>query len=1083
MVALASVAGLRRGGQKMESRSVFGGGSGFIWAALVVASALVAPAPATAGSCSSCDTDANFIIDEVDTLAFVTCVSGPSLPYAPGCQLFDQDGDGDVDQLDFGLFQTCLGRPVAPVNLIITEFMASNGATLADEDGDYLDWLEIYNPTSTSVSLNGWYLTDKSSNLTKWKFPDVSIESGDYLIVWATEKNRAVPGQPLHTNFRLEAGGEYLALVKSDGLTVVSEYTPTYPVQTGDVSYGVAMGSTDTLVASTSPCRAAVLSNAPLPTGWLLPTFNDSSWLTGNLAVGYERTEGFENLIGLDVDTAMASNNSVLIRIPFTVDEPTTYNKLLLYMRYDDGFVAYLNGEFLAKANAPTTPAWNSKATTDHPDYQALTPVIYDVSTKLGALLPGQNILAVHGLNNGTGSTDFLILPELYATRSGLTQPRVERYFTSPSPGDANGSGAGNMGPTLTDPQCSPALPNDPDDLTITVGASEYLNPVASVTMYYRVMYGTETSLTMLDDGAHGDGLAGDGVYGATIPASLSTPGQMVRWYFLAADDHGQTSRWPLYDSPTNSAQYLGTVVNDPAVTSQIPVLQWFAQNTAAAETNNGTRASAFFLGRFYDNIEIHLRGMTSEGWTKKNLKFKFNSGDKFFYALDQAGVDEFNLNSTFSDKAYIRQVLSWETYRDAGAVGCISFPMRVQRNGQFYSVAVFVEEPEEEFLTRQNLDPEGALYKMTSQLEVADSGVAEKKTRETENWADIQALVAGIQLTGTSRVNYLFDNVDIPACINYWAATTLIHDNDHVQKNYYMYRDTNDTGEWRFLPWDKDLTFGRNYGAGGGVLSDGIWAANDPFSHPLFGDSDHQKVDNLWNRLIDALSDTPAIRQMYLRRLRTVMDAQLQPPGTPAAELKYENRINELVSQMQTDVLLDRAAWALAGKTYGTDQDFATAIGILKNQYLAVRRTHLYNTHGPTGDGLIPAAQPPDPSITFGTIEHSPTSGKQDEEYIELVNANTYAVDISGWLLQVYDETEQEFETKHTFHPGTVVLSGKSLYATPRASVFRARTTSPRGGEGRLIQGNYDNHIAPGEIVRLVRTDGTVSASITVGE
>lgn len=1066
----------------MELRGVWSVGMGIALSTLLVAGMLLAPSTVRAAACSSCDIDANFIIDGTDTLALVACVSGPSLAYADGCGRFDVDRDGDVDQVDFGVFQLCFGQWAPPIEPIITEFMASNHATLADEDGDYMDWIEIYNPATTSVGLNGWYLTDKMGRLNKWQFPDVSIGAGEYLIVWATEKNRAVAGRQLHTNFQLSAGGEYLALVRPDGATIVSEYTPTFPVQTGDVSYGVAMGATDTLVGPNAACRATVPTSSPLPTGWLMPGFDDSSWLTGTLGVGYERSEGFETLIGLDVDAAMASNNTALIRIPFAADDPAAYDRLTLYMRYDDGFVAYLNGTYLASANAPTTPAWNSRATGDHPDSLALAPVIYDITSKLGSLRQGQNILAIHGLNNGTGSTDFLILPELYASRSGLTLPRTERYFTAPSPGWVNGAGAGNMGPTLSNPQYAPALPDDSDDLTITVAAAAYLNPVASVKLYYRVMYGTETSVTMLDDGAHGDGLAGDGLYGATIPANLSTPGQMVRWYFLAADDHGQTSRWPLYDSPTNSAQYIGTVVNDPSVTSQLPILQWFAQNTAAAETNSGTRASAFFLGRFYDNIEIHLRGMTSEGWPKKNLKFKFNSGDKFLYALDQAGVDEFNLNSTYSDKAYIRQVLSWETYRDAGAVGCISFPMRVQRNGQFYSVAVFVEEPEEELLTRQGLDPQGALYKMTSQLDYADAGVAEKKTRETENWADIQALVNGIKLTGTARVNYLFDNVDIPACINYWAATTLIHDNDHVAKNYYMYRDTNDTGEWRFLPWDKDLTFGRNYGAGGGVLSDGIWAANDPFSHPLFGDSDHQKVDALWNRLIDALSDTPAIRQMYLRRLRTLMDAQLQPPGTPAAQLKYENRINQLVSQMQADVLLDRANWAAKGIYYGTDQDFATAIGILKNQYLAVRRTHLYNTHGPTGTGLVPTAQPAEPSITFGAIEHSPVSGKQDEEYIELVNANAYAVDISGWLLQVYDDAKQEFETKHTFHPGTVIRAGNALYATPRASVFRARATSPKGGEGRFIQGNYDNHIAPGEVVRLVRTDGTVSASVTVG-
>ncbi len=122
---------------------------------------------------------------------------------------------------------------------VITEFMASNQSTLADDDGDFSDWVEIHNPDTTAVSLDGWYLTDTASNKTKWQFPAVSIPADGYLVVFASSKNRRDPAQPLHTNWSLSAGGEYLGLIQPDGVTVADEYAPAYPPHTDDQSYGI----------------------------------------------------------------------------------------------------------------------------------------------------------------------------------------------------------------------------------------------------------------------------------------------------------------------------------------------------------------------------------------------------------------------------------------------------------------------------------------------------------------------------------------------------------------------------------------------------------------------------------------------------------------------------------------------------------------------------------------------------------------------------------------------------------------------------------------------------------------------------
>ena len=122
---------------------------------------------------------------------------------------------------------------------IITEFMASNGSTLADEDGDFSDWIEIHNPTAEAIHLNAWYLTDDEEDLTMWRFPMVTIPADGYLVVFASGKDRAVAGEQLHTNFSLSRSGEYLALVRPDGVTIVQEFAPEFPPQMRDVSYGL----------------------------------------------------------------------------------------------------------------------------------------------------------------------------------------------------------------------------------------------------------------------------------------------------------------------------------------------------------------------------------------------------------------------------------------------------------------------------------------------------------------------------------------------------------------------------------------------------------------------------------------------------------------------------------------------------------------------------------------------------------------------------------------------------------------------------------------------------------------------------
>ena len=121
----------------------------------------------------------------------------------------------------------------------LSEFLADNQTGLQDEDGDRSGWIEICNGSSSPVSLEGWFLTDSTTNLTKWRLPKVSLLPEKCLVVFASGKGRTTNLARLHANFRLDPKGSFVALVNRM-TNVVSEFAPVRLPP--DTSYGRARG-------------------------------------------------------------------------------------------------------------------------------------------------------------------------------------------------------------------------------------------------------------------------------------------------------------------------------------------------------------------------------------------------------------------------------------------------------------------------------------------------------------------------------------------------------------------------------------------------------------------------------------------------------------------------------------------------------------------------------------------------------------------------------------------------------------------------------------------------------------------------
>ena len=120
--------------------------------------------------------------------------------------------------------------------LFINEFMASNGSTFADENGDSDDWIELYNAGETDVNLGGMYLTDSFKKCAKWKIPDTVISANGFLLFWAD--NEETEG-PLHTNFKLSAtNGEDIGLYDTEDKGILLIDSISFDTQRRDTSYG-----------------------------------------------------------------------------------------------------------------------------------------------------------------------------------------------------------------------------------------------------------------------------------------------------------------------------------------------------------------------------------------------------------------------------------------------------------------------------------------------------------------------------------------------------------------------------------------------------------------------------------------------------------------------------------------------------------------------------------------------------------------------------------------------------------------------------------------------------------------------------
>lgn len=461
------------------------------------------------------------------------------------------------------------------------------------------------------------------------------------------------------------------------------------------------------------------------------------------------------------------------------------------------------------------------------------------------------------------------------------------------------------------------------------------------------------------------------GTWVARIPPQAA--GALVRYRLLAENPDAQGS-WP---RPGDGMIYRGTVVASTADTA-LPRLQWFVEddyyeqifNDSGLFGDDGYPTVVAFDGEVFDGATIRVRGNQSRLNDKKKWKVVLPPGyETMLGGLLTHPVNEFALNSAFTDKSFVREILTSELQQLGGGLGQQVFPLRMERNGGFFGLYLYQEQPDGQWREKHGFSDGAVAFKADRQatlrsghLDLPDSELRQRYQRQTQDWVEhvdeLRELIRQVNNPNQQELlDFIHTSLDVPQIIEAIATMRVAQHLEWEHKNHMLLFDPAD-GKWRLLPIDFDLNFGRNWQSGCNSQCDTVSAT--AYMEYMEG-----------NRLGRLFLKIPELRELLDRRTKTLADAYL-------AEGVLERRIGELEVLLRDDAALDRQAWG----TYGQRQTMQQAQKLLIDNYVVPKRALLT---GPASPRL------PGPQGT--TISYTMTGDAE----VTITNTDSSTIDLSG--------------------------------------------------------------------------------------
>ncbi len=760
------------------------------------------------------------------------------------------------------------------------------------QPGDEFDteFIEIYNNGATSVELGGLQLSDAVT----FTFPEQDLAAGAYLVVAAdpaallAEYGVAALGP---WEGKLSNDGERILLLDEPGTEIDRvDYGTAFPWPTAAGGGGQSMelihpsldndlgGSWRSAVPPDLLPKRFVLpasgtgwrwrpgdSEASSPVGdWRETSFvEDNSWNPATLPIGFG---GVGNMIFKTRISGMrGSYSSLFLRNEFTIAPGEIPPALQLRFMLDDGFVLWINGVEVYRENMPgqtgDEPALSDEASGNYAENAS----VVETLEASGSFVEGINTVSVQLFNARVGSSDLGLDLQLISPASGVGQPAL------PTPGAENSVLAEDAPPQVRQVSHSPQQPATGQDVLITAKITDP-DGVFGVNLEYQLVepgsyirmtdftYNTQwTAIAMVDDGTHGDLVAGDSIFSVTVPGSLQKHRRLTRYRIGATDNTSFTVTVPYRDDPSANFAFFTydgapawqgaaipgqteTLNFDEAQMNSLPIYHLIsdAEDITACQYDPAFNDDVYrwegalvYDGVVYDHIHYRIRGAESAYNTGKNKwKMRFNRGH-YFKGRDDYGkaykekVRTLNWSALASPwnpanrgAAGLDEALAFRFWERAGIVSRNAnyFHLRVidgaaeqnpadQFDGDNWGLFLAIDHADRRFLDEREL-PDGNTFNM----HFNSSSLINEASGQPDDLSDLFAFTGtgddGYNRAPVQPASWWEENVDLDSYFSYRSVVEALNHSDlRDRENSNLYHNPV-TGKWTMIPWDVDLLY-----------------------------------------------------------------------------------------------------------------------------------------------------------------------------------------------------------------------------------------------------------------------------------
>jgi hypothetical protein len=1003
----------------------------------------------------------------------------------------------------------------------INEISSANLQGFVDDDNEYTDWMELYNSSSNSVDLSGYFLSDNKTNLTKWQFGNYVLQPNAFLVVFASGKDRQAS--------------------QSLKWTTVIDHKSIWKYQIPTSSTGTA---------------------------WHNLSFNDATWQEGPSGFGYG--DG-------DDATILPNCLSVYIRKKFTIANVDDVKRMVLQMHYDDGFVAYINGVEIARANLGTpgvSVAYNATASDHEADFSnsLLHPETFEIVNPGSFLVQGTNVITIQGHNTSSSSSDLSLVPILtigetpngsanatssyfsvptsyYHTNFKLDQLTETAYLSTP-----DGVCVDSLKAMVPDPDIS--FGRQPDGTT-----GKFYFAIATPGTSNNNQVGTITP-NKTDDVLFS---VTGGYYAGGTTVSLSTPVVTDRIYYTT-DGSLPSEQSTLYTTPLSITKNTvvkakayrdntlpGNMTSNTYLTtnhkfmvtslSTDPANLWDYNTGIYVKGPNAQSGNPYYGANFWQDweksayLEIYDKNKTkvvSQGvgikiygaWTRANpqksiavfARKEYGKGSIEHKFFDDKHFDKFEalvLRNSGND--------FYNTMFRDGFITGLARKMNLDRqgfkpsahylNGEYWGILNIREKINEHFLASNHSFDTEDLSILSNNNEIVMGTDADYKS--------MIAFIQGSSLVTEANYNEVLRRIDVDSYIQYQLMQIYSDNTDWPGNNIKYWRTHAAESQWRWILYDTDFGFGL-YNANNfthNTLAFATDATKTEWPNPAWSTLLFRRLltstafrNNFINQYCDHLNTTflPTNVNAQIDSLKSMYEGEIQLHLSKWND-NYNNWTNDVNVMKTFATSRPTYAWnhlqskfALGSRTYISTEVNDISQGRIKlNSIIVDQKTFsgYYFQNIPIAmkalpkpgykfvswEGNVPSTQPTigfnmatsgsfkanfapagasDVKVVINEINYKSALSFDTGDWVELYNNGAATVDLGGWEL-----TDLGKEEGYIFPAGTILYPGEYIVVCEKLKKFRNNRPITRNSKGSFAFGLSSS----GDKIRLYNTSGQI--------